>query len=81
MDVLPPEISGGSRFTVNEMFKEINSLLPAGNTGNLINFMTVGQISLNHALMKENNITEGNDSRENSQDKSKREAFFQRCYI
>jgi hypothetical protein len=53
-----PEISGGSRFTVNEMFKEINSLLPAGNTGNLINFMTVGQISLNHALMKENNITE-----------------------
>jgi hypothetical protein len=53
-----PEISGGLRLTVDEVFKEVNSLLPAGKTGNLINFMTVGQISLNHDLMKETGITE-----------------------
>ena len=52
-----PEISGGERLTINEVFKEVNSLL-GNKQGSLINFMTVGQISLNHDLMKETGITE-----------------------
>jgi hypothetical protein len=53
-----PEISGGLRLTIDEVFQEINSLLPSGSSGSLIQFMTVGQISLNHELMKETKITE-----------------------
>ena len=53
-----PEISGGQRLVVDEVFKEVNSLLPAGAEDDLIRFLTVGQISLNHGSLKTHNISE-----------------------
>ncbi|MBV6493979.1 MAG: hypothetical protein LDLANPLL_02003 [Turneriella sp.] len=52
------EISGGARLTIEEVYEAVDSLLPkeAQATDSLIQFMTVGQISLNHALMKKYNI-------------------------
>ena len=53
------EISGGARLTVEEVVATVDSLLPAAVAENesLIRFMTVGQIALNHDLMKKHNVT------------------------
>lgn len=54
------EISGGQRLTIEEVIDDIDTLLPSDVRQNhsLIKFMTVGQISLNHDLMKAHSITE-----------------------
>lgn len=53
------EITGGARLTVEEVIATVDTLLPAEVAKNetLVNFMTVGQVSLNHALMKKHNIS------------------------
>lgn len=53
------EISGGARLTVEEVIAAIDTLLPPEVRANesLVHFMTVGQISLNHGLMKKHNVT------------------------
>ena len=53
-----PEISGGKRLTIDKFFEEIHSLLPEGNTDSLINYATIGQISLNKEMLKKHNISE-----------------------
>lgn len=55
-----PEISGGERYTIHELVSEVNSLLPQGirEKENLINRMTIAQISLNYETMQKYNITE-----------------------
>lgn len=54
------EISGGARLTVEEVIDAIDTLLPKEVAANesLVRFMTVGQISLNKALMQKHNISE-----------------------
>lgn len=53
------EISGGARLTVEEVINAIDVLLPPEVRANesLVRFMTVGQVSLNHELMKKHGIT------------------------
>jgi predicted AlkP superfamily pyrophosphatase or phosphodiesterase len=53
------EISGGLRLTVEEVIAEIDKLLPpeVAKNNSLVHFMTVGQISLNKALMKQYEIS------------------------
>jgi hypothetical protein len=53
------EISGGARLTVEEVMAQIDSLLPPkiAKEQSLVNFMTVGQISLNHALREKYHIS------------------------
>lgn len=55
-----PEISGGSRLSIEDFFKGVNSLLPKDTDPNksLIKFMSVAQISLDKEVMKEFGITE-----------------------
>ena len=55
-----PEISGGERYTIHELVSEVNSLLPQEirEKENLINRMTIAQISLNYETMQKYNITE-----------------------
>ncbi|HRP68946.1 MAG TPA: alkaline phosphatase family protein, partial [Turneriella sp.] len=52
------EISGGARLTIEEIYAAVDALLPQDVAAkeSLINFATVGQISLNHALMQQYNI-------------------------
>ncbi|MCX7633387.1 MAG: alkaline phosphatase family protein, partial [Turneriella sp.] len=53
------EITGGPRLTVEELIQEIDALLPkeVAEKNSLVQFMTVGQIALNHKLMAEHGIT------------------------
>ncbi len=53
------EITGGARLTVEEVIAAVDTLLPAEVAANesLVRFMTVGQISLNHDLIKKHNIS------------------------
>jgi Type I phosphodiesterase / nucleotide pyrophosphatase len=53
------EISGGARLTVEEVIAAIDTLLPPEVAAHesLVRFMTVGQISLNHDLMKKYDIS------------------------
>lgn len=53
-----PEISGGSRLLISTVFAEVNSLLPDPKSGeSLINYMTIGQVSLNRELQTKYNIS------------------------
>ncbi len=55
-----PEISGGKRMVVFDFIREINTLLPEevqNSNLNLVNWMTVGQVSLNRELMQKYNIS------------------------
>lgn len=54
------EISGGARLTVEEVIESIDQLLPSEVAANqsLVKFMTVGQISLDHAVMEKYKISE-----------------------
>lgn len=54
------EISGGARLTAEEVIDAVDTLLPKEIAADfsLVRFMTVGQISLNHELMKKHNVSE-----------------------
>lgn len=53
-----PEISGGKRLNMEKLFQETNSLLPKGNNGSIIQYMTTNQIALNKKIMLKHNIKE-----------------------
>ncbi len=77
-----PEISGGSRLTIEDFFEQINSLLPKDRDKNksLIKFMTVAQISLDKEVMKEFNISEEKIKEKILSIKVDNKLFFKKLY-
>jgi hypothetical protein len=53
-----PEISGGNRYTTEELIYEVDTLLPKGSNKSIIQFMSVAQIALDKNVMKEYGISE-----------------------